>query len=147
MPAHTGLVSQVKYFHGGSRSSGADESWVFRGSDAAVMDEQDNDSKQVMMDSNGHGNNLDDNDDVGEAQKERQQQEQETLRGHILDGSVLISSSFDGKCKIWTEGDWKPIKVFGGLDGKLMSCDMSSGKKKKENEKESGEGWSMGGKE
>lgn len=47
------------------------------------------------------------------------------LRKQVLDGSFLISSSYDGTCKIWTEGDWKPIKALAGLEGKIMCCDVS----------------------
>jgi U4/U6 small nuclear ribonucleoprotein PRP4 len=43
----------------------------------------------------------------------------------ITNGSFLVSCSYDATCKIFTEGDWKCIKVLAGLEGKIMSCDVS----------------------
>jgi U4/U6 small nuclear ribonucleoprotein PRP4 len=84
IPAHTGLVSQVKYFNNGFFNAQASND---------------------MMD-------VDKDDDM--------------IKKQLLNGSCLVSSSYDGTCKIWTEGDWKSIKVLSGLEGKLMCCDVSS---------------------
>ncbi|KAI8854707.1 WD40-repeat-containing domain protein [Chytridium lagenaria] len=49
-----------------------------------------------------------------------------SLRRHLLTGGHLLTSSYDGHCKIFTEGDWKPIKSLSGLEGKVMSSDCSA---------------------
>ena len=49
-----------------------------------------------------------------------------TLSKKFLNGSFLVSSSFDGTCKIWTDGDFKPLKSMTGLEGKISCCDISS---------------------
>jgi U4/U6 small nuclear ribonucleoprotein PRP4 len=43
----------------------------------------------------------------------------------LCSGSFLASSAYDGTCKIWTAGDFKPIKTFTGMDNKVMACDVS----------------------
>ena len=45
----------------------------------------------------------------------------------VLNGSWLVSSSYDGTCKIWSGGDWKLLKSISGLEGKIMCCDASRG--------------------
>ncbi|KAI9137114.1 WD40-repeat-containing domain protein [Paraphysoderma sedebokerense] len=40
-------------------------------------------------------------------------------------GLYLVSSSFDGTVKIWSEGDWKILKILEGHEGKIMSVDVS----------------------
>ena len=42
----------------------------------------------------------------------------------LKNGSFLITSSYDNTCKIWSAGDYKPIKILQG-DSKVMSCDIS----------------------
>jgi len=51
--------------------------------------------------------------------------EESKLKYQVLNGSVLVSSSYDGTCKIWTDGDYKPLKSLTGLEGKITSCDLS----------------------
>jgi U4/U6 small nuclear ribonucleoprotein PRP4 len=46
-------------------------------------------------------------------------------RRNVLNGSFLASSSYDGTCKIWTDGDFKPLKSMTGLEGKVTCCDIS----------------------
>jgi U4/U6 small nuclear ribonucleoprotein PRP4 len=48
-------------------------------------------------------------------------------RRSILDSSYLISSSYDGTCKLWTDGDYKPFKAVSGLEGRIMCVDISGG--------------------
>jgi U4/U6 small nuclear ribonucleoprotein PRP4 len=43
-----------------------------------------------------------------------------------LNGSVLLSSSYDGTCKLWTDGDYKPLQCLTGVESKVMCCDISS---------------------
>eukprot|EP00842_Homolaphlyctis_polyrhiza_P004729 jgi/Hompol1/5257/HPOL_004275-RA len=43
----------------------------------------------------------------------------------LLDGSFLVSSSYDGTCKIWTDGDYKPLKALTGIESKVMCADIS----------------------
>lgn len=50
------------------------------------------------------------------------------MRRHVLDGSFLVSSSYDGTCKLWSDGDFKPLKSLSGLEGRIMCTDVSGGK-------------------
>lgn len=43
----------------------------------------------------------------------------------IQDSSVLVSSSYDGTCKLWAAGSYSLIKSLVGLEGKIMSCDIA----------------------
>lgn len=43
----------------------------------------------------------------------------------VLDSSFLVSSSYDGTVKLWTDGDFKPVRSLTSADGKIMSCDVS----------------------
>ncbi|KAJ3202335.1 U4/U6 small nuclear ribonucleoprotein Prp4, partial [Dinochytrium kinnereticum] len=54
------------------------------------------------------------------------EKEAPSLRRHLLTGGHIVTSSYDGTCKIFTEGDWKPIKALSGLEGKVMSSDCSN---------------------
>ncbi|KAI8917951.1 WD40-repeat-containing domain protein [Entophlyctis helioformis] len=47
------------------------------------------------------------------------------MRRQTLDGSFLVSCSYDGTCKMWTDGDYKPIKTLTGLESKVMCADVS----------------------
>ncbi|KAJ3115328.1 hypothetical protein HDU96_000812 [Phlyctochytrium bullatum] len=51
-----------------------------------------------------------------------------SLKKQLLNGGHLLTSSYDGTCKIFTEGDWKPIKALSGLEGKVMYSDLTGGK-------------------
>lgn len=55
--------------------------------------------------------------------------EEDPIRRAVLDGSFLVSSSYDGTCKIWTDGDFKPMKSLTGLEGKITSCAVSQNAK------------------
>ncbi|KAJ3270204.1 U4/U6 small nuclear ribonucleoprotein Prp4 [Terramyces sp. JEL0728] len=46
-------------------------------------------------------------------------------RRNLLNGSFLVSSSYDGTCRLWTDGDYKPMKSLFGSEGKVMSADIS----------------------
>jgi U4/U6 small nuclear ribonucleoprotein PRP4 len=58
-----------------------------------------------------------------------QSNDQEDIKTNrlLLDGSFIISSSYDGTCKLWADGDYKPLKSLSGLEGRLMCCDISGG--------------------
>ncbi|KAL2911386.1 hypothetical protein HK105_209150 [Polyrhizophydium stewartii] len=47
------------------------------------------------------------------------------MRRQILSGSFLVSSSYDSTCKMWTDGDYKPLKALTGLEAKVMCTDIS----------------------
>jgi U4/U6 small nuclear ribonucleoprotein PRP4 len=47
------------------------------------------------------------------------------IKRQVLNGSFLVSSSYDGTCKVWTDGDFKPLKSLTGLEGKITCCDIS----------------------
>ncbi|KAJ1568405.1 hypothetical protein HK096_006613, partial [Nowakowskiella sp. JEL0078] len=57
----------------------------------------------------------DDMDESGSSEFKRQ----------VLSGTHLVSCSHDGTTKIFTIGDWKPVRVLGGVDSKIMGCDVS----------------------
>ncbi|RKO87877.1 WD40-repeat-containing domain protein [Blyttiomyces helicus] len=109
IPAHTNLVTNVKFWHAGdSFERGVDPSWSFRGtgngaasdakSEAPGVDAMEVDTEAPVRDRDDHG--------AGG-----------TMRRQLLDGSFLVSSSHDGSCKIWTDGDYKPIKALTGSEG------------------------------
>ncbi|ORY36344.1 WD40 repeat-like protein [Rhizoclosmatium globosum] len=116
VPAHTNLVSTVKFWNAGDgfERKGAPESWKV--SDAPRyrtvegMEEEDGDADEMK-------------DDDEEEERER---EDASLRKQLLTGGHLVSSSYDGTCKIFSEGDWKPLKSLAGLEGKVMGCDVSA---------------------
>ncbi|KXS12817.1 WD40 repeat-like protein [Gonapodya prolifera JEL478] len=49
------------------------------------------------------------------------------MRRQQLDGSFLVTTSYDGTVKLWTEGDWKCLRVMQGHEGKVMDGDVSGG--------------------
>ncbi|KAJ3390607.1 U4/U6 small nuclear ribonucleoprotein Prp4 [Lobulomyces angularis] len=90
IPAHTNLVSQVKYFKAGKgflkKKERIEEAFNF-------------------------------NDDVSyDAMETEAEKEENVLKKQLLNGSYLVSSSYDNTCKVWTEGDFKSIKVLSGMD-------------------------------
>lgn len=100
VPAHNNLITQVKYWHGTDafESDGKYRDWSI--SNQGRSDEMDMDQSSDKPD---------------------------TSRRQLLDGSFLISSSYDGTCKLWTDGDYKPIKALSGVEAKVMSADVSGG--------------------
>ncbi|KAJ3303861.1 U4/U6 small nuclear ribonucleoprotein Prp4 [Kappamyces sp. JEL0829] len=48
-----------------------------------------------------------------------------SIRRQVLDGSIIVSSSYDGTCKLWTDGDYKPLKSLSGLEGRITCADIS----------------------
>ncbi|KAJ3303569.1 U4/U6 small nuclear ribonucleoprotein Prp4 [Blyttiomyces sp. JEL0837] len=131
IPGHTNLVSQVKFWHAGvgfDGDAGVPEDWKYtssppfgrkgakgkgKGKEVANADAMDEDGD-------------DDEDDGDESMDVDDGFEQPSLRRQLLTGGHLVSSSYDGSCKIFTEGDWKPIKSLSGLEGKVMCCDVSN---------------------
>lgn len=43
-------------------------------------------------------------------------------------GMWLLTGSFDGSLRAWSEGDWRMIKSWTGHDGKVMGVDVTQGK-------------------
>lgn len=104
VPAHTNLVTSVRYWH----ATDAYDSHVF---DDWTFANKSTHSSQMGMDIDSHGDNS---------------QLEETLQRKLqLNGSFLLSSSYDGTCRLWTDGDYKPIKSLSGVEGKVMSADIS----------------------
>ncbi|KAJ3253329.1 U4/U6 small nuclear ribonucleoprotein Prp4 [Chytriomyces hyalinus] len=124
IPAHTNLVSHLKFWSAGDgfERNGVDEPWSLTseprfsgsskkgGEDEMEEDDEDEDD-EYHMDPAGRADEMEDG--AG------------SLRRQLLTGGHLVSSSYDGTCKIFTEGDWKPLKSLAGLEGKVMSCDVS----------------------
>ncbi|KAJ3034787.1 U4/U6 small nuclear ribonucleoprotein Prp4 [Rhizophlyctis rosea] len=121
IPAHKNLVTQVKYWHAGTNFEREDDGWVWPGSGDVKM---------------GEANGGDHGDVAGDVRVKMEVDGEEEEKGKVaigpqgrrqlLDGSLLVSSSHDGTCKVWTDGDFKPIKALTGLEGKVMNCDISS---------------------
>ncbi|TPX34379.1 hypothetical protein SmJEL517_g02994 [Synchytrium microbalum] len=47
------------------------------------------------------------------------------VRRRLLNSSFLVTCSFDGTTKLWTDGDWKPLRALAGQEAKVMCCDIS----------------------
>jgi U4/U6 small nuclear ribonucleoprotein PRP4 len=101
VPAHTNLITSVRYWHATDAfGTTAFDDWTF--------ENKDRHGSQTGMDIDGD-------------------QRPEMHRRMQLDGSFLLSSSYDGSCKLWTDGDFKPIKSLSGVEGKVMCADISGG--------------------
>jgi U4/U6 small nuclear ribonucleoprotein PRP4 len=135
IPAHTNLVSQVRFWRAGDGFEGGSmcgEGWRFDGGgDANGIGKGKGKERE-----NGGSHGMNEADDMDEDDYEKDMvldweddgDASSSLRKQLLSGGHLVSSSFDGTCKIFTEGDWKPIKSLTGLEGKVMGCDVSPGK-------------------
>jgi U4/U6 small nuclear ribonucleoprotein PRP4 len=100
IPAHKNIVSQVRFFKASiDFGSGKDTPYQIPDLEALDMD-LSHDIEPLDQDT--------------------------FIQRQVLNGSYLISSSYDATCKIWTDGDWKAIKTLTGLEGKIMCCDVSS---------------------
>ncbi|KAI8618832.1 WD40-repeat-containing domain protein [Chytriomyces sp. MP71] len=122
IPAHTNLVSQVKFWSAGDgfEGAGAPAEWSVAnpprfGVSRMRVDGEDEEEEEEDVDGDVHM-------DPAGREDER---EGWSLRKQLLTGGHLVSSSYDGTCKIFSEGDWKPLKSLAGLEGKVMSCDVS----------------------
>lgn len=105
IPAHKSVVTTVKYWH-------ATDSYESKTHDTWALDTD----LDIQMD---HHTDIDPTSDLSLVGN--------PLRKHLLDGSFLVSSSYDGTCKLWTDGDYKPLKSLTGLEGRVMSADLSGG--------------------
>lgn len=102
IPAHTNVITSVRYWHSTDAfGSTAFDSWTF---DSRNNQEFSRAGMDVDMDLSTQDN---------------------FQRRLQLDGSFLLSSSYDGSCKLWTDGDFKPIKSLSGIEGKVMCSDIS----------------------
>ncbi|KAI9350151.1 WD40-repeat-containing domain protein [Obelidium mucronatum] len=120
IPRHTNLVSTVKFWSAGDGfdSKGAPADWNF-------LDAPRFKKSSSNMDVDGE----DDDDEAADDDEMKDKEEAKSdggLKKQILNGGHLVSSSYDGTCKIFSEGDWKPLKSLAGLEGKVMGCDVSS---------------------
>ncbi|KAJ3121521.1 hypothetical protein HK098_003622 [Nowakowskiella sp. JEL0407] len=101
VPAHTNLITTVKFWDAKEEFTGdgvgeSNRKYKANGEDTAMDESKDSDDHTQLM-----------------------------IKKQILSGTHLVSSSHDGSTKIFTIGDWKPVRVLGGIDSKVMSCDVS----------------------
>ncbi|KAJ3292781.1 U4/U6 small nuclear ribonucleoprotein Prp4 [Borealophlyctis nickersoniae] len=135
VPAHKNIVTQVRYWHAADNFEHAD-SWTWHKSDVKMEDVKVEGEGSTDTKGKGRANGAAPNGDVDIKMEDADDEEEEKgkkggmkigreLRRLLLDGSLLVSSSHDGTCKLWTDGDYKPIKALTGLEGKVMCCDLS----------------------
>ncbi|KND01170.1 uncharacterized protein SPPG_04260 [Spizellomyces punctatus DAOM BR117] len=134
VPAHTNLVSHLKYWHAGKNfEARMDPDWTFR---SEPLKQEENGDVKMEDAENGYQLNGSENMkmDVDEDVKVKEESDGDLslggdrgrmVRRQVLDGSFLVSSSYDGTCKVWTDGDFKPVKALTGLEGKVTGCDVS----------------------
>ncbi|KAI8901232.1 hypothetical protein BC833DRAFT_617770 [Globomyces pollinis-pini] len=106
IPAHKSSVTQVRYWHATDAfESKKYENWTIN---------TINNNPEMEVDERH-----------GDFDPECVNQPGDTLRRHLHDGSYIVSSSYDGTCKLWTDGDYKPIKSLSGIEGRVMCADLS----------------------
>jgi U4/U6 small nuclear ribonucleoprotein PRP4 len=123
VPAHKNIVSQVKYFKAGDAfqsDSSAHASYTFS-EDRMDTEKDDDDADQLDVGLDGSADLEPTENAVPNSLSNRR------TRRQVLNGSFLVSSSYDGTCKIWTDGDFKPLKSLTGLEGKITCSDVSGG--------------------
>ncbi|KAI9024138.1 WD40-repeat-containing domain protein [Hyaloraphidium curvatum] len=128
LPGHTNIVTGLKIWN-----SSAAETFVYGGKD------EDEDERMEDGDE-GHANGIANGDAAmtgdglfnaaGGVKPELlapppPTPEEELMRLNVVNGSFMVSCSYDGTAKLWSEGDWKPLRVFAGHDGKLVGIDIS----------------------
>ncbi|KAJ3009067.1 hypothetical protein HKX48_008186, partial [Thoreauomyces humboldtii] len=149
VPAHTSLVTQVKYWHASDDfENQSTEPWDFRADVMKVEEMQE--QRDVVEENVGaaaalplpppaptaaataqhtNGTAMEGVLEAGTPSAVKADPDARegttTMRRQLMDGSFLVSSSYDGTCKVWTDGDYKPVKALTGLEGKVMSCDVS----------------------
>jgi U4/U6 small nuclear ribonucleoprotein PRP4 len=119
VPAHKNIVSQVKYFKAGDAfqsDSTSNASYTF-GDDGMDMEKEDGSDIDVST------GDLEKTENTAAPNSSSNRR----TRRQVLNGSFLVSSSYDGTCKIWTDGDFKPLKSLTGLEGKITCSDVSGG--------------------
>ncbi|KAJ3212611.1 hypothetical protein HDU82_008833 [Entophlyctis luteolus] len=123
IPAHTNLVSNVKFWTAGDgfESTGAGDSWKMTDPPRFSKGEDDD----VDMDPAVDMRDSDDDDENGARDVDKHDDGSLSLRKQLLTGGHLVSSSYDGTCKIFSVGDWKPLKSLAGLESKVTVCDVS----------------------
>ncbi|KAI8821661.1 WD40-repeat-containing domain protein [Fimicolochytrium jonesii] len=114
VPAHTNLVSQADIMRVDGDDGDAAKLTRVESNGAAPMEVESEITTKVEGDADTAG--------AGAAGGVSA-----ATRRQLLDGSFLVSSSYDGTCKVWTDGDYKPVKALTGLEGKVMACDISGG--------------------
>ncbi|KAJ3138721.1 U4/U6 small nuclear ribonucleoprotein Prp4 [Geranomyces variabilis] len=128
IPAHTNLVSQVRYWHAAENfEKPSSLPWHFQDDPMSTDDAPMEADAENTMDIDGKPEIKTDTkvNVKAEVKVEGELGVGSTMRRQLLDGSFLVSSSYDGTCKLWTDGDYKPVKALTGLEGKVMSCDIS----------------------
>lgn len=126
LPAHTNLVTGLKIWHsdGGIAAVQRDEDE----NEPRVNGEADEDG-DVEMGSPTKPAGPFANGGVGAQHMApiQKRSEDETIKLGVLDGSYMVTCSYDGTAKMWSAGDWKPLKTFAGHDGKVVAVDVSDG--------------------
>jgi U4/U6 small nuclear ribonucleoprotein PRP4 len=103
IPAHKSTVTQIRYWTTSDAfESSAYDNWTL-----------DTPANEMNVDKNYDSADVFENGGM--------------MRRHILDGSFIVSSSYDGTCKLWSDGDFKPLKSLTGLEGRIMCADISGG--------------------
>lgn len=112
IPAHQNLVTGVKFWDCGA---GWDQVPAVNGVEDADMSPE----KDTPFANAGVSSDL--------LQPPAVPNEAELKRLKTVNGTFLVTSSYDGTAKMWTAGDWKPVRIFAGHDGKVVGVDVSSG--------------------
>ncbi|KAF9972598.1 U4/U6 small nuclear ribonucleoprotein Prp4 [Actinomortierella ambigua] len=102
IPAHTSLVSSVKFFQGNVSLPGKENEHPTKGS----------------QDGTGSGK-MEVDDDTSH-------DDHSSHRKPSTNGLYLASSSFDGTVKVWSSDDWKLQKGLVGHTGKVMDVDIAN---------------------
>jgi U4/U6 small nuclear ribonucleoprotein PRP4 len=123
LPAHSNLVTGLKIWHAyGGVSRSVEEEWEPRANGEVEDVEMGSPTKTVAETPFA-------NTGVSAEYLEPPPvpTEDESMRMAVLDGTFMVTSSYDGTAKMWSAGDWKPLKTFAGHDGKVVGVDVSDG--------------------
>ncbi|ORX51041.1 WD40 repeat-like protein [Piromyces finnis] len=111
IPAHTNLVSQVRYWH-------------------ANLEDSEPEKVNDIYDT-AEANDVEMTDASVEAQRKKLEiaevylEDDERNCKKYLNGSYLVSSSYDRTIKIWSEGDYKLLRTLPGHERTIMCVDVS----------------------
>ncbi|KAJ8324864.1 hypothetical protein BDV3_004750 [Batrachochytrium dendrobatidis] len=127
IPAHTNIVSQVKYWQATDvfEHPELNDGWCIPQLTGLMDSTLGKSSKKQNIPLKETCKVVKDVDMADTKEEEGLLGKGSDTRKHFLNGSFLISSSYDGTCKMWTDGDYKPIKSLSGLEAKVMCADIS----------------------